>query len=193
MALAADVFIAAPDARISILATGLLVRPYTLTQTDQITSKSCLQTGRAIRFLCVLEETGGAKAEPLIPGGDKVIRHPQVKWSDAADNRAGQGDVVRSWRRGLMRRAALYEGNPVVAVDYQVGQDRRPVMADGQNAPGAPPIIQDRHGKSAGARHAATVGSAGGAWPDPSRSTSGVTRPNNIRFGPGIGGASPLI
>lgn len=50
MALGAGLFIAAPNARMSILAVGSPMRPYTLTQTDQINSKSTLQTGRAIRF-----------------------------------------------------------------------------------------------------------------------------------------------
>ena len=50
MALAAGVFIVASDVRMSILAMGSPMRPYTLTQTDQNTLKSCLQTGRAIRF-----------------------------------------------------------------------------------------------------------------------------------------------
>ncbi len=50
MTLAADGFILAPDVRMSILAMGSPKRPYTLTQTDQGTSKSHLQTGRAIRF-----------------------------------------------------------------------------------------------------------------------------------------------
>ena len=52
MALVADVFIVAPDVRMSILAVGSPMRPYTLTQTDQNTSRSPLQTGRAIRFPC---------------------------------------------------------------------------------------------------------------------------------------------
>ena len=51
MALVAGVFIVAPDVRISILAMGSPMRPYTLTQTDQSFSKSYLQAGRAIRFL----------------------------------------------------------------------------------------------------------------------------------------------
>jgi hypothetical protein len=51
MALVAGVFIVAPDVRISILAMGSPMRPYTLTQTDQSFSKSYLQVGRAIRFL----------------------------------------------------------------------------------------------------------------------------------------------
>lgn len=51
MAPVAEVFIAAPDVRISILAMGSPMRPYTLTQTDQRLSKSYLQAGRAIRFL----------------------------------------------------------------------------------------------------------------------------------------------
>lgn len=50
MALVAGVFIVAPDVRMSILAMGSPMRPHTLTQTDQNTSKSPLQTGRAIRF-----------------------------------------------------------------------------------------------------------------------------------------------
>lgn len=50
MALVAGVFIVAPDVRMSILAVSKLTRPHTLTQTDQNTVKSCLQTGRAIRF-----------------------------------------------------------------------------------------------------------------------------------------------
>lgn len=50
MALVAGVFIVAPDVRMSILAVGSPTRPHTLTQTDQNTLKSCLQTGRAIRL-----------------------------------------------------------------------------------------------------------------------------------------------
>ena len=50
MALVAGVFIVAPDVRMSILAMGSPMRPYTLTQTDQSISKFPLQTGRAIRF-----------------------------------------------------------------------------------------------------------------------------------------------
>jgi hypothetical protein len=50
MALAADGFILAPGVRMSILAMGSPMGPYLLTQTDQGTSKSHLQTGRAIGF-----------------------------------------------------------------------------------------------------------------------------------------------
>lgn len=49
VALDAVVLFGAPDAQMSILAVGLLMRPYTLTQTDQNTVKFYLQTGRAIR------------------------------------------------------------------------------------------------------------------------------------------------
>lgn len=49
MVLDTDLIIAAPGVRMSILAMGLPMRPYTLTQTDQNTVKSYLQTGRAIR------------------------------------------------------------------------------------------------------------------------------------------------
>ena len=54
MALVAGVFIVAPNVRMSILAMGSPMRPHTLTQTDQNTSKSTLQTGRAIRFFLKL-------------------------------------------------------------------------------------------------------------------------------------------
>ncbi len=50
MALAADVFIAAPDARISILAVSKLTRPYTLTQTDQNNLKILLANGAGHTF-----------------------------------------------------------------------------------------------------------------------------------------------
>lgn len=59
MALVAGVFIVAPDVRISILAMGSPMRPYTLTQTDQSFSKSYLQAGRAIRF-CGMRSPGRA-------------------------------------------------------------------------------------------------------------------------------------
>lgn len=49
LALDAVAIFAAPDARMSILAMGSPMRPYTLAQTDQNTVKSYLQTGRAIR------------------------------------------------------------------------------------------------------------------------------------------------
>lgn len=61
MALVAGVFIVAPDVRISILAMGSPMRPYTLTQTDQSFSKSYLQAGRAIRFLGALMGAPQAK------------------------------------------------------------------------------------------------------------------------------------
>lgn len=61
MALVAGVFIVAPDVRISILAMGSPMRPYTLTQTDQSFSKSYLQAGRAIRFLWALMGAPQAK------------------------------------------------------------------------------------------------------------------------------------
>lgn len=50
MALVADVFILAPDVRMSILTMGTPMRPYTLTQTDQSSSNFPSQTGRTIRF-----------------------------------------------------------------------------------------------------------------------------------------------
>ncbi len=44
----------ASDARMSILAVGSPTRPYTLTQTDQNTVLSYLQTGRAIRSFIIV-------------------------------------------------------------------------------------------------------------------------------------------
>jgi hypothetical protein len=49
LALDAVAVIGASSARMSILAMGLPMRPHTLTQTDQNTVESHLQTGRAIR------------------------------------------------------------------------------------------------------------------------------------------------
>jgi|LakMenEpi03Aug12_release.lakeMendotaPanAssembly.Ray.scaffolds.fasta_scaffold250942_4 hypothetical protein len=51
MALAADRFIVTPGAQMSIVAVASRTKLYTLTQSDQGTSKSHLQTERAIRFL----------------------------------------------------------------------------------------------------------------------------------------------
>jgi hypothetical protein len=45
MVLDTDLIIAAPGARMSILAMGLPMRPYTLTQTDQNTVKSSCKRG----------------------------------------------------------------------------------------------------------------------------------------------------
>lgn len=64
MALVAGVFIVAPDVRISILAMGSPMRPYTLTQTDQSFSKSYLQAGRAIRFLRVMPRRTKKRCSP---------------------------------------------------------------------------------------------------------------------------------
>ena len=70
MALVAGVFIVAPDVRISILAMGSPMRPYTLTQTDQSFSKSYLQVGRAIRFFEAV--TGFAQQRPHRVGAHLV-------------------------------------------------------------------------------------------------------------------------
>lgn len=49
-AIIVDVFIVPPNVRMSALAMSELTRPHALTQFDQNTSRSCLQTERAIRF-----------------------------------------------------------------------------------------------------------------------------------------------
>lgn len=84
MALVAGVFIVAPDVRMSILAMGSPMRPHTLTQTDQKTVKSYLQTGRAIRSFIALSvaamrlnsgHSAGLAAKPKADGVDAPRRH----------------------------------------------------------------------------------------------------------------------
>ena len=67
MALVAGDFIVALDVRMSILAMGSPMRPYTLTQTDQSFAKSYLQAGRAIRFLRVMPRRSKNRHSVPIP------------------------------------------------------------------------------------------------------------------------------
>ena len=103
MALVAGVFIVAPDVRMSILAMGSPMRPYTLTQTDQSFSKSPLQTGRAIRFLwrsdCLALFLEGERAKARVtftsaehcpPGGNARAVALRARWNcDSYYNQTG--------------------------------------------------------------------------------------------------------
>ena len=61
MALVAEVFIGALNVRMSILAMSLLMRPYTLTQTDQYTVKSSCKRGGPYVFV-----REAAPAQPIV-------------------------------------------------------------------------------------------------------------------------------
>lgn len=82
MALHAGPLIAAPDARMSILAVGMLTRPHTLTQTPQNTVKSYLQTGRAIRFC---SSPCGAGLSHMAEHGEEELIVPSCTFDFAFD------------------------------------------------------------------------------------------------------------